>query len=397
VTLEKQRATPLSERTWGAFDELRELAMNFDLILDVNMPEARDLEIGETAGAFGRLLGRQQPVGGMWGKINRSLVQQFRMPGYPFVLVTTDLLQEGEDLHTFCSSIHHYGISWTASSMEQRTGRIDRVRSQTERRLSSLDRDPNGDELLQVHFPHLQDTIEILQIERVLERMNVFLKLMHEGLVTAGVEGKRIDVDIALTRGRRSVETIREKLRTAFQVLPDQIAGGVRTVALTKVLAEKAVERLTALQRLSGERLVIDWSHSEVEGQLFGTMRLAGGRIQPFTLLLDSLAGRLLIRCISPIGVVDLDTSLKTIQDSVRTKPVRIGAIRDVEDGSYNLTVQEDVLLGDSAHDAARVKALLKRVAEQADRLAQIHLPDSDRALDVFADDLRQEGLAIRD
>jgi len=396
ATLEKQRATPLSERAWGAFDELHELATNFGLILDVNMPEARDLVISETAGPFGKLLGRQQPVGGMWGKVNRTLVQQFRMPGYPFVLVTTDLLQEGEDLHTFCSSIHHYGISWTASSMEQRTGRIDRVRSQTERRLSSLDHDPSGDDLLQVHFPHLQDTIEILQVERVLERMNVFLKLMHEGLVTASVEDKRIDVAIAVARGRRHVETISEKLRTAFPV-PDAIAGGVTSVAVTNALAETALERLTALQRLSGEQLGIEWAHSDVEGQLFGTMRLAGGRIQPFTFLLDSLDGRLLIRCISPIGVVDLVASLEAIQDSVRTKPVRLGAIRDFEDGSYNLTVQEDVLLGDRAQDAARVNVLLKRVAEQADRLEQIHLPDADRALHVFKDDLRQEGLGHRD
>ncbi len=126
-------------------------------------------------------------------------------------------------------------------------------------------------------------------------------------------------------------------------------------------------------------------------------MRLAGGRIQPFTLLLDSLDGRLLIRCISPIGVVDLVASLEAIQDSVRTKPVRLGAIRDFEDGSYNLTVQEDVLLGDRAQDAARVNVLLKRVAEQADRLEQIHLPDADRALHVFKDDLRQEGLGHRE
>ena len=64
-----------------------------------------------------------------------NTVRQFRLPGYPFVLVTTDLLQEGEDLHTFCDCVYHYGISWTPSAMEQRTGRIDRVRSLTERRL----------------------------------------------------------------------------------------------------------------------------------------------------------------------------------------------------------------------------------------------------------------------
>jgi hypothetical protein len=397
AVLEHQRTTPLSNRAWSAFDELHELATNFDLVLDVNAPEARDLAISETARLFGTLLGRQQPVGGMWGQVNRTLVHQFRMPGYPFVLVTTDLLQEGEDLHTFCSSIQHYGISWTASSMEQRIGRIDRVRSQTDRRLSNLDREPDGNELLQVYFPHLQDTVEILQVERVLERMNVFLRLMHEGLVPTGEEDKHINVALAIAKGRRFVETFREKLRSAFEIRPEVIEGNVRTLAVSPALAIEALDRLAALQQLSSAQMDIEWTHSNVEGQLFGTMRLAGGRIQPFTLLLDSLAGRLLVRCISPVGVVDLAASLDAIQESVRTKSGRLGAVLDREGGSYNLTVQEDVLLGDRGHDAARVCVLLKRVAEFADRLEQIHLPDADRALDVFAEDLRQEGIGLRD
>ena len=33
--------TPLGDRGWGAFDELAEIAENFDLILDVNAPDAR--------------------------------------------------------------------------------------------------------------------------------------------------------------------------------------------------------------------------------------------------------------------------------------------------------------------------------------------------------------------
>jgi hypothetical protein len=333
----------------------------------------------------------------MWGQVNRTLVQQFRMPGYPFVLVTTDLLQEGEDLHTFCSSIHHYGISWTASSMEQRIGRIDRVRSQTDRRLTSLDRDAEGGEFLQVHFPHLQDTVEILQVERVLERMNVFLKLMHEGLVTSSTEDKHIDVAVAVARGRRPVEAFREKLRTAFAIRPDAISGDVTALAVSPALAFEALDRLAVLQRVTGEQLGIEWAHSNVDGQLFGTMRLADGRIQPFTLLLDSLAGRLLIRCISPVGVVDFGASMEAITDSVKAKPIRLGVVRNRDEGSYNLTVQEDVLLADRVHDAARVNALLKRVAEQADRLERIHLPDADRALDVFADDLSQEGVGFHD
>ena len=107
----------------------------------------------------------------MAGGVNQTLVRQFRMPGYPLVLISTDLLQEGEDLHTFCSAVHHYGISWTPSSMEQRIGRIDRVRSQTDRRLSEVRVGPlRGDQMLQVYFPHLEDTVEVLQVQRVLDR-----------------------------------------------------------------------------------------------------------------------------------------------------------------------------------------------------------------------------------
>ncbi len=69
----------------------------------------------------------------MTGQVSKTLVRQFRMPGYPFVLLSTDLLQEGEDLHTFCSDVYHYGLAWTPSAVEQRIGRIDRVRSKTER------------------------------------------------------------------------------------------------------------------------------------------------------------------------------------------------------------------------------------------------------------------------
>ena len=226
----------MSERHWAAFDELKEVAANFQLVLDVNVPEARIKPLGEVSRLFGTLLGQQQPVGGMFGEVSKRLVQQFRMPGYPFVLVTTDLLQEGEDLHTFCSTIHHYGISWTPSSMEQRTGRIDRLRSQTDRNLSNLDRQPIGEDLLQVHFPHLQDTVEILQVERVLERMNVFLRLMHEGLVTKGSEEKHIDINATIARGRRPVEVIDKRLESAFRIGEDLLKGDIQELALAPEL-----------------------------------------------------------------------------------------------------------------------------------------------------------------
>ena len=63
---------------------------------------------------------------------------------------------------------------------------------------------------------------------------------------------------------------------------------------------------------------------------------------------------------------------------------------------SYDLTVEEDVLLGDPQHDVARVALLLKRVADHADALEQIHLPSLDQPLDVFEADLQDEGGANR-
>ena len=391
--LEVQRGGDRGSRAWGAFDELNEVASNFALILDVNVPQAKTAPLNETLRLFGTLLGQQQPVGGMSGQVNKTLVQQFRMPGYPFVLVSTDLLQEGEDLHTFCSSIQHYGISWTPSSMEQRIGRIDRVRSQTDRRLSSLDRDPHGADLLQVHFPHLQDTVEILQVERVLERMNVFLRLMHEGLSTNTTDDKHIDINKALTRGRRPVAVISDKLRTAFPIQDGATTGEVRALAVEPTVADAALRRFNTLQTVTGDALTIEWSPVSTAGQLLGTMKLSNGRIQPFTLFLDSLEGRLLVRCVSPVGVVNLEEIQEALEESVSTSHVRLGAILDREDGSYNLTVQDDVILGDASHDAVRVVALLRRVGDHADRLELIHLPGEDSPLHSFADDLRQEGL----
>ena len=165
-----------------------------NLRFDVNAPDARVTPPVETARYFGSILRQQQPVGGMSGQVNKTLVQQFRMPGYPFVLVSTDLLQEGEDLHTFCSSVLHYGTSWTPSSMEQRIGRIDRVRSQSDRRLSGTAVLPEGADRLQVYYPHLEDTVEVLQVQRVLRRMDTFLRLMHEGLSVPKGDHQRVDV-----------------------------------------------------------------------------------------------------------------------------------------------------------------------------------------------------------
>lgn len=174
--LEKQMATS----GFNAYYELSHAAETFDQIIATNFPKVPEESLPELAKTYGATLQRQSPVGRMSGGVSKRLVSQFRMPGFPLVLVTTDVLQEGEDLHTFCRNIVHYGIAWTPSSMEQRTGRIDRIGSLVQRQIDGRDSVPAKDSLLQVYYPHMRDTVEVLQVRRVLKRLNRFLTLIHK-------------------------------------------------------------------------------------------------------------------------------------------------------------------------------------------------------------------------
>jgi hypothetical protein len=390
--LEEQRRRPLGDRAWGAFDELAAVGENFELILDVNAPDARNKPLRESARYFGSLLRQQQPIGGMFGQVNRTLIQQFRMPGYPFVLISTDLLQEGEDLHTFCSAVHHYGIAWTPSSMEQRIGRIDRVRSHVDRRLSGCEQEPSGEELLQVYYPHLEDTVEVLQVQRVLERMNTFLRLMHEGLSVPKGDHRTVDVSRELVNGRRRVEAIRERLKTAFPIPEWAKQGTRRTLATNPETAFALIQRFNRVRESPFPGLDVEWEPSAASGQLLGTVRLKSGRIQPFTLLLKSDGQHLVVRCVSPVGQVGPEEGMPAIVESAHRRRVRIGAILGQDESSYDLTVEDDVLLGAPAFDQARVGALLRHVAESADVLEQVHLEGLDQPFSTFASDLKREG-----
>jgi hypothetical protein len=94
-------------------------------------------------------------------------IQQFNTPGLPYVMVGTDTIREGVNLHLFCDRVMHYGVAWTPGDLEQRIGRVDRYFSQIERRLNE------GGEtapLLEIHYPHLRDTLERQQIETLMAR-----------------------------------------------------------------------------------------------------------------------------------------------------------------------------------------------------------------------------------
>lgn len=375
-----------------AFVELADIAKHFDLLLDVNMPDARSSTLVQTGRAFADLLRRQQPIGGMTGgSTNQTLIRQFRMPGYPFVLIATDVLQEGEDLHTFCSRVYHYGISWTPSSMEQRTGRIDRVRSKTDRQLTGLQREIHPDDKLDVFFPHLMDTVESLQVRRVLTRMDRFLRLMHQGLAAPTTEDRRVRVDREILREVQYPEPIEGTLETAFAVPETALAGGVDSLVRSAEQAEAARGRLVALRVHELGGLAIRWERHIGEGPLLGTA-MVDERVQPFALYLSSVGEHLRIRCISPVGEVFAQNDLEEVLDFASDLPVPVAAVRGRRQGSYDLTVEDDVLLAQPEHDQPRVGLLVRRIVKAADALERALLQHQDAPISRFAKDLAREG-----
>jgi hypothetical protein len=326
----------------------------------------------------------------MFGQINETLVRQFRMPGYPLVLITTDLLQEGEDLHTFCSSVHHYGISWMPSSMEQRIGRIDRVSSQTERRLSALGRKPTNDDLLQVYYPHLRETIEVLQVERVFERMNKFLRMMHEELGKEPSGRGHLDIAAEIVRIQRDTAPIRVPLESAFRVRKELLGSGIRSLAVRPRETQRLLARFQGFPKMCFAHQPIVWEQvAGADNALMGTITLRRRR-QPFTLLLRSVAGLVSVRCISPIGRLETDARERDIADLSRSLRPRVAAVYDPRFDTYNLTVEDDVLLAEERFDTERVTSLLRRVVQAADKLEE-RLLGVDQPMDVFRDDLELE------
>ena len=101
------------------------------------------------------------------------------MPGYPYVLITTYILKEGEDLHLYCKDVYHYGIAWNPSDMEQRTGRIDRINSQCYFELKD-DGSINFNNALQVFYPYLADTLEVNQVAKVFNKMDDFIQTFYD-------------------------------------------------------------------------------------------------------------------------------------------------------------------------------------------------------------------------
>lgn len=65
-------------------------------------------------------------------EVRRRVMLAFNSPLFPEVLVSSAVLGEGVDRHRFCRHVLHHDLCWNPSTLEQRTGRVDRIRCKAE-------------------------------------------------------------------------------------------------------------------------------------------------------------------------------------------------------------------------------------------------------------------------
>ena len=63
----------------------------------------------------------------------RTLLLTFNTPLFPEILIASSVLAEGVDLHLHCRYVIHHDLCWNPSTLEQRSGRVDRIGCLAER------------------------------------------------------------------------------------------------------------------------------------------------------------------------------------------------------------------------------------------------------------------------
>lgn len=110
-------------------------------------------------------------VDGGTDRDTRSRVMQtFNSPFFPQVLVASSVLAEGVDLHRYCRFVIHHDLCWNPSTLEQRTGRVDRIGAKAERVKQPI----------HVYLPYLAGTQDEKMFRVVRDRERWFQVIMGE-------------------------------------------------------------------------------------------------------------------------------------------------------------------------------------------------------------------------
>ncbi|MBU2647769.1 DEAD/DEAH box helicase family protein [bacterium] len=373
----------------NTFRELSLINKNFELICDVNFPGIQEISALKLSQIYQNVFGRQTPVAGMFGGVNIQQVNQFRNPGYPVVMIATDVLQEGEDLHTFCSDVIHYGISWTPSSIEQRTGRIDRIASETHRRLGKLNCNPKHSELLQVKYPYLDNTVEFLQVNTMFHRMNRFIEMLHDNIVFNESYESEVDVSREIIREVKVIPPIEGELHSSFEIDPELLHPQSRILERVKPdTSELILKHFDELWETFCKRFDIQPPNPHERHQRVAKICIKDENIaelsecdpnelSPVTLNIRAThsSGDAVLSCRYDIGQLDLDR--ESLLGSVAEYHKYIGtgkicADEDPKNRQLHLYVEEDILFSKQTTQYDEFEEVIQRAGALAQGLKRV-------------------------
>lgn len=130
----------------------------------------------------------------------------FNTPFYPEILIASSVMAEGVDLHLSCRHVIHHDLDWNPSSLEQRTGRIDRLGSKAERSGQSI----------RVYLPYVEGCQDEKLFRVVMDRERWFgvvmgaEESMTRVLKASAWEIERMATDLPVPQGM--VEELRLRL-----------------------------------------------------------------------------------------------------------------------------------------------------------------------------------------
>ncbi|MES3021463.1 MAG: DEAD/DEAH box helicase family protein [Pseudomonadota bacterium] len=246
--LEHQSRAP---HQFSSYVILRDLADHLDVILKQNFEHAFQKYPAELTTYLANQLTPLAPVRGASGSNSDSrsaIARKFRMPGYPRVLVSTDVFQEGEDLHTFCDSVTHYGISSSPIALEQKVGRVDRIASMSHRALNNAKSNHQA-HFIQVRFPHIRASLEFMQVRQSARNLNEFLRSMNRVGNQAAPHAAHIEIAEQLRDSSPIEPLLGDYLESPFPVLDCLVEGDDRRAELATAQGVLD-ERVTHAQQL---------------------------------------------------------------------------------------------------------------------------------------------------
>jgi superfamily II DNA or RNA helicase len=103
-------------------------------------------------------------------EMRQRLMLTFNTPFYPEILVASMIMAEGVDLHLNCRHVIHHDLCWNPSTLEQRTGRIDRIGAKVERCCQPIE----------VYMPYISETQDEKMYRVVMDRERWFKVVMGE-------------------------------------------------------------------------------------------------------------------------------------------------------------------------------------------------------------------------